>query len=199
MLMLVLAGNLFHLFVGWELVGLCSYKLIGFWSEKQDPCNAARKAFITTRIGDLGMVAALMILYRAVGSLEFDKVFAAATSGSLSTQAMTWSSLGLFAAAIGERAVPLHVAARRDGGPDAGVSALSTRPDGRGRGLPRRALLSPVHAAARGRRGRGHGARSSRADRGRADASRRCRILDREPLGFMFRAWLRRPHAGPST
>jgi NADH-quinone oxidoreductase subunit L len=110
MLMLVLAGNLFHLFVGWELVGLCSYKLIGFWSEKQDPCNAARKAFITTRIGDLGMVAALMILYKAVGSLEFADVFAAATSGSLSQQAMTWSSLGLFAAAMGKSAqFPLHV------------------------------------------------------------------------------------------
>ena len=110
MLMLVLAGNLFHLFVGWELVGLCSYKLIGFWSEKQDPCNAARKAFITTRIGDLGMVAALLILYRAVGSLEFDAVFRAATSGALSTQAMTWASLGLFAGAMGKSAqFPLHV------------------------------------------------------------------------------------------
>ena len=110
MLMLVLAGNLLHLFVGWELVGLCSYKLIGFWSEKKDPCDAARKAFITTRIGDLGMVAALMILYRAVGSFELDAIFSAATSGALSTKAETWASLGLFAAAMGKSAqFPLHV------------------------------------------------------------------------------------------
>ena len=62
MLILVLADNLLHLFMGWELVGLCSYKLIGFWSQKPDPANAARKAFITTRIGDLGMMVGAFAL-----------------------------------------------------------------------------------------------------------------------------------------
>ena len=110
MLMLVLADNLLHLFIGWELVGLCSYKLIGFWSEKKDPCNAARKAFITTRIGDLGMVAALMLIWRAVGSFEFDAIFAAAKSGTLAGSALTWAALGIFAAAMGKSAqFPLHV------------------------------------------------------------------------------------------
>jgi NADH-quinone oxidoreductase subunit L len=110
MLILVVAGNLLHLFIGWELVGLCSYKLIGHWSERPDPANAARKAFITTRIGDLGMVAALMIVYSAVGSFEFDAIFAAAGKAPLSGAAQTWAGLGLFLAAMGKSAqLPLHV------------------------------------------------------------------------------------------
>jgi NADH-quinone oxidoreductase subunit L len=110
MLVLVLADNLLVLFVGWELVGLCSYKLIGFWSERQDPCNAARKAFITTRIGDLGMVAALMLIYAQTHSFAFDEVFRAATTGALDRQACTWASLGLLFAAMGKSAqFPLHV------------------------------------------------------------------------------------------
>jgi NADH-quinone oxidoreductase subunit L len=110
MLVLVLAGNFFHLFIGWELVGLCSYQLIGHWSERRDPANAARKAFITTRIGDVGMVVALMILYAQVGSFEFDDVFRAAGTGELSGRLQTWAALGLFAAAIGKSAqFPLHV------------------------------------------------------------------------------------------
>ena len=109
MLILVLADNLLHLFIGWELVGLCSYKLIGHWSEKKDPCNAARKAFITTRIGDLGMLAALMLIYSKVGSFEFGAIFAKAASGGFgSTQ--TLAGLGLFLAAMGKSAqFPLHV------------------------------------------------------------------------------------------
>jgi NADH-quinone oxidoreductase subunit L len=110
MLMLVLADNLFHLFVGWELVGLCSYKLIGFWSEKRAPADAARKAFITTRIGDLGMVAALMMIWSKVGSFEFDAIFRAASDGTLGDVFLTWTGLGLFFAAMGKSAqFPLHV------------------------------------------------------------------------------------------
>src|SRR5262245_54913470 len=100
MLVLVLADNLLVLFVGWELVGLCSYKLIGFWSERPDPANAARKAFITTRIGDLGMVAALMLIYSRTHSFQFDAMFEAAKNGTLSDQTMTLASLGLLAAAM---------------------------------------------------------------------------------------------------
>ena len=110
MLILVLADNLLVLFIGWELVGLCSYKLIGFWSERQEPCNAARKAFITTRIGDLGMVVALMLIYTQTKSFAFEDMFRAASSGDLSTQVRTWASLGLFMAAMGKSAqFPLHV------------------------------------------------------------------------------------------
>ena len=110
MLILVLADNLLVLFIGWELVGLCSYKLIGFWSERQDPCNAARKAFITTRIGDLGMVVALMLIYSQTKSFAFEDMFRAASTGGLDQQVRTWASLGLFMAAMGKSAqFPLHV------------------------------------------------------------------------------------------
>ncbi len=110
MLILVLANNLLHLFMGWELVGLCSYKLIGFWSEKPDPANAARKAFITTRIGDLGMMVAIMAIYAAVGSFEFDAIFAAVANGAFDDTWLTVAGLGLFCAAIGKSAqAPLHV------------------------------------------------------------------------------------------
>jgi NADH-quinone oxidoreductase subunit L len=110
MLMLVLAGNLLHLFIGWELVGLCSYKLIGFWSERPDPANAARKAFITTRIGDLGMLVALMAIYAAVGSFGFEEIRLAVHRGALSDPWLTVAGLGLFLAAAGKSAqMPLHV------------------------------------------------------------------------------------------
>jgi NADH-quinone oxidoreductase subunit L len=110
MLILVLAGNLLHLFIGWELVGLCSYKLIGFWSEKKAPCNAARKAFITTRIGDLGMMVALCAIYQAVGSFEFGTIFEAAKTGAFEPTWLTVAGLGLFTAAVGKSAqMPLHV------------------------------------------------------------------------------------------
>ena len=110
MLILVLADNLLTLFMGWELVGLCSYKLIGFWSEKRAPGDAARKAFITTRIGDLGMVAGIMLLYSQTHSFAFDAIFAKVGSGELSEQVRTWASLGLFLAAMGKSAqFPLHV------------------------------------------------------------------------------------------
>ncbi len=110
MLVLVLANNLLHLFMGWELVGLCSYKLIGFWSEKPAPCNAARKAFITTRIGDLGMMLAICILGGAVGSFEFEAIFAAAARGDIAEPWLLLAGLGLFMAAAGKSAqLPLHV------------------------------------------------------------------------------------------
>src|SRR5262245_41974390 len=111
MLILVVADNLLMLFIGWELVGVCSYKLIGFWSERPDPCNAARKAYITTRIGDLGMVAALMLLYSKTHSFDFDVLFReAGPGGSLDATTLTLASLGLFLAAVGKSAqFPLHV------------------------------------------------------------------------------------------
>ena len=110
MLVLVLADNLLHLFMGWELVGLCSYKLIGFWSEKSAPCEAAKKAFITTRIGDLGMMVAICVLGGAVGSFEFERVFTAAASGAIDDTWLLLAGLGLFMAAAGKSAqLPLHV------------------------------------------------------------------------------------------
>jgi NADH-quinone oxidoreductase subunit L len=78
MLVLVLADNLLLLYLGWEGVGLCSYLLIGFWN--QDPANgaAARKAFITTRVGDTAMAIGLLLLYRELHTLDIGGVLAAA-------------------------------------------------------------------------------------------------------------------------
>ena len=110
MLILVLADNLLHLFMGWELVGLCSYKLIGFWSEKQAPCDAARKAFITTRIGDLGMLLAICIIGGAVGSFSFKGIEAAVAGGSFHGVWLSVAGFGLLFAAMGKSAqIGLHV------------------------------------------------------------------------------------------
>ena len=75
MLNLVLADNLFQVFVSWELVGICSFLLIGYYFERQSASNAANKAFITNRIGDAGFIIGVMILWTHVGTLNFEELF----------------------------------------------------------------------------------------------------------------------------
>jgi NADH-quinone oxidoreductase subunit L len=75
MLNLLLADNLFQIFVSWELVGVCSYLLIGFYVERHTASNAANKAFITNRIGDAGFLIGLMILWTYVGTFNFEELF----------------------------------------------------------------------------------------------------------------------------
>jgi NADH-quinone oxidoreductase subunit L len=75
MLNLVLADNLFQVFLSWELVGICSYLLIGFYYERTSAANAANKAFITNRVGDAGFIIGLLILWTYVGTLNFDDMF----------------------------------------------------------------------------------------------------------------------------
>jgi len=75
MLNLVLADNLFQVFISWELVGICSYLLIGFYFERQSASDAANKAFITNRIGDAGFIIGLMILWTQVGTFNFEEIF----------------------------------------------------------------------------------------------------------------------------
>jgi NADH-quinone oxidoreductase subunit L len=75
MLNLVLADNLFQVFLSWELVGICSYLLIGFYTERQSASNAANKAFITNRIGDAGFILGLLILWTSIGTFNFDELF----------------------------------------------------------------------------------------------------------------------------
>ena len=71
MLMLVLGENFLILYLGWEGVGLCSYLLIGFWFEKTENANAAKKAFVTTRIGDTAMLVGIALIVAKFGSLDF--------------------------------------------------------------------------------------------------------------------------------
>ena len=75
MLNLVMADNLFQVFVSWELVGACSYLLVGFYFERQSASNAANKAFITNRVGDAGFIIGLMILWTQVGTFNFEEIF----------------------------------------------------------------------------------------------------------------------------
>jgi len=76
MLNLIIADNLFQVFVSWELVGICSFLLIGFYYERTSASNAANKAFITNRVGDAGFIIGLLIVWTYVGTLNFQEVFA---------------------------------------------------------------------------------------------------------------------------
>ena len=72
MLTLVMAGNLVLMFVGWEGVGLCSYLLIGFWFLRKTASDAGKKAFITTRIGDVGFTVGILLVFWTFGSVDFN-------------------------------------------------------------------------------------------------------------------------------
>ena len=109
MLILVLAGNYAMLFLGWELVGLCSYLLIGFWFVRPSAASAAKKAFIVNRIGDFGFLIALMLIFAAFGTLSYAGVFERA-GAELTTGMATAIALLLFAGAVGKSAqIPLYV------------------------------------------------------------------------------------------
>ncbi len=110
MLGLVLASNIVQLFVFWELVGLCSYLLIGFWFYKDSARRAATKAFLVTRVGDLGFLIAILIIFSETGKLGIGDIHEAAIAGAVGSTALTLFALGLFAGAAGKSAqFPLHV------------------------------------------------------------------------------------------
>src|SRR3712207_9587330 len=75
MLNLLVADNLFQVFVSWELVGVCSYLLISFYFERHSASTAANKAFITNRVGDAGMIIGLLVLWSYVGTFNFEDIF----------------------------------------------------------------------------------------------------------------------------
>jgi NADH-quinone oxidoreductase subunit L len=108
MLVLVLADNFLLLYLGWEGVGLCSYLLIGFWFERKTAADAAKKAFITTRIGDSAFLIGILLIWLRFHSLDFDVVLGGAEG--LAAGTATVIALLLFAGAVGKSAqVPLHV------------------------------------------------------------------------------------------
>src|SRR5579864_4593956 len=126
MLAVVLADNMLFFFIGWELVGLCSYLLIGFWYERTarrgvhllPPWVAAKKAFITTRVGDVGFLIGLIILWNAGGTLQLSDLFQQAQSHNgglwqaslLGQPVLFWACLCMFAGAVGKSGqFPLHV------------------------------------------------------------------------------------------
>ena len=110
MLALVLADNLLFLYISWELVGLGSYLLIGFWYERRPAAEAAKKAFITTRIGDVGLLIGIILLFKATGSFEISTIFHVAQSGGISQSTLNIATLLVFLGAMGKSAqFPFHV------------------------------------------------------------------------------------------
>jgi NADH-quinone oxidoreductase subunit L len=111
MLVLVMADNFLVLFMGWELVGLCSYLLIGFWFSDLKNAEAGRKAFVVNRIGDVGFVLGLLLIFATFGSFRFEDVFARAEAqGEALAGAIGLITLLLFIGATGKSAqIPLFV------------------------------------------------------------------------------------------
>ncbi len=113
MLAIVLTNNFFAMYVGWELVGLCSYLLIGHWYEKQSASDAAKKAFIVNRIGDIGMFSGIMILYHTFRTFGFTETFHSIAEGRIPFGSEAWltaAGILIFCGAVGKSAqFPLHV------------------------------------------------------------------------------------------
>jgi NADH-quinone oxidoreductase subunit L len=113
MLGIVITNNFLLMYIFWELVGISSYLLIGFWYEKDSASNAGKKAFITNRIGDLGFFIGIMILFRTYGSFMFEDVFAGISSGIMpfnNPAMLTLAGICIFMGAMGKSAqFPLHV------------------------------------------------------------------------------------------
>ncbi|MBN1366451.1 MAG: NADH-quinone oxidoreductase subunit L [Dehalococcoidales bacterium] len=110
MLGLVMANNLLFMFIFWEMVGLCSYLLIGFWFHRPSAANAAKKAFIVTRIGDFGFLAGILILFANTGTFDIAHLHEMAIGGLIGGSVLTWAAIGIFAGAVGKSAqFPLHV------------------------------------------------------------------------------------------
>jgi NADH-quinone oxidoreductase subunit L len=108
MLLLVMGANYVIMFIGWEGVGLCSYLLIGFWWKNRDYSAAASKAFIMNRIGDLGFILGIFLMFITFGSSDFEKVFPATSSFSANDAAIVAITLLLFIGAVGKSAqIPL--------------------------------------------------------------------------------------------
>ncbi|MEA2205028.1 MAG: NADH-quinone oxidoreductase subunit [Blastocatellia bacterium] len=114
MLVLVMGSNFVMMFVGWEGVGLCSYLLIGYYFNRDEAANAARKAFITNRIGDFGFILAIFGVIATFGATQYTEVMSQAAGlpveGLGHWGVLSWIALGLFIGACGKSAqLPLHV------------------------------------------------------------------------------------------
>jgi len=110
MLMLVLGENLLVTFLGWEGVGTCSYFLISFWHTRESAATAGKKAFVTNRVGDWGVMMGMFLAFGAAGTLSYEGINHAAESGAISGVTATAIALMLFVGACGKSAqLPLYV------------------------------------------------------------------------------------------
>ena len=107
---IVLANNLFFLYVFWELVGLSSYLLIGFFFHKHSAANANKKAFLTNRVGDYGFWLGILVFFTATGTLNYFELFAHVHAGTVKGALLSWAGVGLFMGCVGKSAqMPLHI------------------------------------------------------------------------------------------
>ncbi len=110
MLGLVLSDSFFFIYIFWELVGVSSYLLIGFWFEKKSAADAGKKAFIVNRVGDFGFLLGFLLLFATTGVVGYDEVFQAIREGKIEGTLLTLAGIGIFCGAIGKSAqFPLHV------------------------------------------------------------------------------------------
>ncbi|PYK30095.1 MAG: NADH-quinone oxidoreductase subunit L [Verrucomicrobia bacterium] len=110
MLGIVLANNFVMMFIFWELVGFTSYLLIGHWFERDSAAEAAKKAFITTRIGDFGFMIGILMVWMATGSVVFDDIVAHLSKITSNPGFLTAAAILIFCGAVGKSAqFPLHV------------------------------------------------------------------------------------------
>jgi len=111
MLLLVLGANYLIMFIGWEGVGLCSYLLIGFWFKNRDFTNAAKKAFVMNRIGDLGFLVGMLLVFLNYGTLSYNEFFGQLHNSQvvMPQSTMSWIALCFFIGATGKSAqIPLY-------------------------------------------------------------------------------------------
>ena len=141
MTLLVLGENLLVTFLGWEGVGTCSYLLISFWHTRESAATAGKKAFITNRVGDFGVMLAMFLAFESVGSVSYSALNGSAVAGTLSAR----NGVGHcdVAAARCDRqecaAPAVRLAARCHGGSNAGLCTDPRRHDGYRRRVPTRA------------------------------------------------------------
>ncbi|MBD1383232.1 NADH-quinone oxidoreductase subunit L [Metabacillus arenae] len=109
MLGLVMTTNLLQLYIFWELVGVGSFLLIGFYFQKEEAKAAAKKAFIMTRIGDVGLFVGMLLLFWQVESFQYEEIFTSVEAGLISPEMITLISILIFIGAIGKSGqFPLH-------------------------------------------------------------------------------------------
>ncbi len=110
MLGIVLANNFVMMFIFWELVGFTSYVLIGHWFDRDAAAEAAKKAFLTTRIGDFGFMVGILMIWMATGSVVFDDIVAHLSKVTSNPGYLTIAAILIFCGAVGKSAqFPLHV------------------------------------------------------------------------------------------
>ena len=107
---LVVANSFLLMFIFWELMGVCSYLLIGFWYEKPSAASAAKKAFLVTRVGDVFLLLGLVIMYNTFGTLRYSELFSDPQIIMDNLDEVKWATLCLFGGSVGKSAqFPLHV------------------------------------------------------------------------------------------